>query len=628
MHFGSTAAGLGAALLLGLTSACAASATSTQPPGATDDRIAWIDAPLLGSPPREVDALDQLGAGDLQDRRVRLDRLLDLFDAARFGQDEDARETLWGALGGHATGVGDDATREATELMLREALALEEGARRAADDAAASFAADVIMMLSTDLQPPGSADDLSIRTLVYRTLVEQGHPRVADNARWRLYDHARGTLEGAIQVAPEHRMEVAVQALYAERDSVEDLLADTAPHAQPPWPTADGLWTLVQTQHDALRQAPRWAGVVEHRERQDHELHDTLRTVLPAPRRNDWPLTTLPTGTARAESLAPVLWIHDGRLMVDAGRGHARTVAMDADIVELSQAVGNALAQDGRGTALLVAEPALPSPVLRTALRALARAQVERLELAVREPRIDAEAGEVVMALPLYATRRGGERMGDRAWEQARVHVHLEGRGPRLAVDGRWLEQVPAAPAGLRALVEQVAAAYPRERGVGISLGPDVQLQQLIELLVALQGGPQRPFNAVGWFTDGWHPPEGDSGAEALLARRSAMAWRTPVVDIAQPYPLAGRDQERLEGFAAELAVCLPELGLDRAPPAVAVTLKFEEGRLRSSEIATGKRLPKAGAAAGRECVEEEGYALRLREHREGLTITVTLRPG
>src|SRR5690606_24776971 len=111
-------------------------------------------APLLGSPPEEIETLAALATGDPQARAVRLDRLLDLFDAARFGQDEDARETLWGGLGGHATGVGEQASREATERLLQEALALEDAARSAADDPTGAFAADAIMLLSADLQPP------------------------------------------------------------------------------------------------------------------------------------------------------------------------------------------------------------------------------------------------------------------------------------------------------------------------------------------------------------------------------------------------------------------------------------------------------------------------------------------
>lgn len=622
---------LGAALWAAGACAHPAATVSPEPTPA-----AWIDAPLLGSPPEEVDQLTALAQGEPRSRAVRLDRLLDLFDAARFGHDEDARETLWGALGGHPTGVGEPASRDATDRLLRDAMALEEAARRADDEPTAAFAADVIMLLSADLQLPARAEDLSIRSLVYRTLAEQGHPRVADNARWRIYDHVRGTLAGAVEVPPEDRLPVAVQALYAERDSVEDLLADTAPHARPPWPSADALWGLVDAQRDALAAAPRWTPVLQRRAGDDHALHDTLRASLPAPRRDDWPLRSVPAGTGRAESLAPVAWIHEGRLVIDAGRSHARALSIDVadndELVALSQALGNALAQDGRGTVLLVADPQLPAPQLRTALRAVFRAHAERLELAVREPRVTPEPGEVVTALPLHLTHAGGQRAGDRAWARARVHVNLQGRGPAFAVDGRWLREAPTDERSLRAMVERIAEAYPRERGVVVSLGPDVQLGQLVELLVALQGGPQRPFSAVGWMADGHTPGPGAGDGDAWLAQRLALVWDHPAVAVDQPYPLQAADQKRLEAFVEHLAVCLPELSAERAPSRapteVALRLRFEEGRLREATPLAVSRRAKAGAEALTDCVQEEGYALRLREHREGITLTVTLRPA
>lgn len=614
-----------AVALGGLFVAACAHPAGTKAPAS--EPAAWIDDPLVGSPPAEVEVLAGLHARDTRARAVRLDRLLDLYDAARFAEDEDARETLWAALGGHPIGVGDRASREASERMLEDALAIDEAARREGDDDTAGFAADVITMLSADLQPPASADDLSIRTLVYRTLAEQGHPRLVDNARWRLYDHVRGTLLGAVEQPPEERLPVAVQALYAERDSVEALLADTAPHVHPPWPSAAALLSQLDAQVTPLRTVPRWAAVVEHRERDDHALRLTLEAALPAARRDDWPLPSLPAGTARAESLAPVAWVHEGRLTIDAGRTHARTVSLDADVVEVSQALGNALAQDGRGTVLLVADPRLPAPQLQATLRALFRAHADHIELAVAEPRVAPGEGHVVMALPLHVTHSAGQRPGDRAWAQLRVHVHLDGRGPAVAVDGRWLSRVPADARGLRALVETIVRAYPRERGAVLTLGGDVQLQQLLDVLVALQGGPQRPLPAVGWMADGARPSRDRGDGDARLARRLALAWEAPRVELEQPYPLQAEDQARLDGFAKSLGVCVPELEAERAPAELALALRFAEGRL--SEVSLPRvRKPAAGVEAVTDCVRDEGYALRLREHREAITVTVTLAPS
>jgi len=612
---------IGAWLLLG---ACAHPAGSVPPHG---EPAAWIDDPLLDSPPAEVEVLARLAAGDPRARVVRLDRLLDLYDAARFAEDEGARETLWAALGGHETGVGERASREASERLLEDALALDDDARREGDEATAELAAEVITMLTADLQPPGSADDLSIRTLAYRTLAEHGHPRLVDNARWRLYDHVRGTLMAAVEQPPAERLDVAVQALYAERDSVEELLAETAPHAHPPWPTTEALWGLVDAQVTPLRAVPRWAAVVEQRKRDDQALFDTLRASLPAERRESWPLLTLLPGTARAESLAPVAWIYAGQIVIDDGRPTERIMSLEVDASAIAEPIANALAQDGRGTLLLVADPGLPAPQLHAILQASFRAQAERIELAVAEPRVAPATGRVITALPLHVTHTGGQRAGDRAWALARVHVHLDGRGPQVALDGQWLAASTPADAGeLRALVERIARAYPRERGVVLTLGTDVQLQQLLDVLVALQGGPVRPFTAVGLVADGARPPAERKGGETRLARRLALDWPAPRVELEQPYPLAAQDQARLEGFAKGLAVCLPELEAERAPAQLVLALRFEEGRLREAELPRTKR-PKPGVAAVIDCVREEGYALRLREHREALTATVTLAP-
>jgi hypothetical protein len=79
--------------------------------------------------------------------------------------------------------------------------------------------------------------------------------------------------------------------------------------------------------------------------------------------------------------------------------------------------------------------------------------------------------------------------------------------------------------------VQEIARAYPRERGAVVSLGSDVQLQQLLDLLVALEGGPERPFAAVGWMADGTRPDEGDDG-DQWLRRRLALRWDDPEVTL------------------------------------------------------------------------------------------------
>lgn len=602
---------------------CARPATTAAPtePSAPP----WIDAPLVGASPQEVDDLDRLATQGTMARAARLDRLLDLLDAARFAQDDDARETMWDALGGHPTGVGEHATRDATARLLDQALALDDDAKRAAQPEIEDFAADVISLLTTDLQAVGRADDLSLRTLVYRTLAESGHQRVADNARWRLFDHARGTLAAAVEFPAGERMTVAVQALYTEHESVEAWLADAAPNARPPWPSAADLWALTELHTAPLRSIERWLAVVDHRRDEDHSLADTVRTALPAPRSDAWPLVSMPAGTGRAESLAPIIRLAGGQLHTDDGRPHARAVVLDdGSMVEISRAVNQAVATDGRGTVLLVADPGGPAPQLRTALRGLARAQVSTVEVAVAEPRLAPHTGTVVTALPLAITRADATGASDQAWRQTRIAVQLSGRGPAFMVDGRWLSR-RADTRQLRATVEALARAYPRERGVRLTLGEGVALAQLIELLAALHGGPSRPFAAVGWFADGALPPVVEGSGDELVERRGAMAWPGVEVEIEQPYPLHEDDQPQLRAFAEALRVCLPELAPKRSITSLAIDLRFADGRLTAATLPKGLRVGKAERGATTQCVEEQAYRLRLLHHREGLAVTATL---
>jgi hypothetical protein len=592
----------------------------------------WIDgAPLVGEP-LDTAVLDALANGSPPARVSRLDRLIDLFDAARFAEDEFAREALWAALGGHSLGIGPEATREATGRLLQEALAIEELAGEGAlGEDHRRFLTDAIMMLSVDLELPVTAEGLSIRTLAYRTLVEQGHARIVGNARWRLYDHVRGTLEGAANASPRERMDVAVQALYAERDEVDAWLAETVPHARPPWPTPSQLWASLQRQRDALAALPGWASVVATRVEADEALRETVLTVLPAPRDAAWPLATGEPGQGREESLAPVLLVTEDQVTVDAGRPRARAVALEDDPARLASSLRGVLVQDGRGIVLLAADPGLPSPQLNVVLQALRQAEASRIELAIREPRLgeDEEAEPVIVALALEVVHPQGDRprASTIAIDDARISVHLSGRGPRFAIDGRALSTEASNPRELASVVRALMRAYPRERVVRLSLGSDVMLQQLVELLAALQGGPDRPFAAVGWHVEDASSSEPSDAHARVLRTRADAYWPKPGVDLVQAYPLHGDDQKRLEAFAATLGACVPEL--ERTPPAsLRLDVAFHEGRLIEVHGPKLPRLSEPHGAAVRSCVEDLALPFRLGQHRDRVEIGIVLSPG
>jgi biopolymer transport protein ExbD len=627
---------LALAALLGAACAHTASARSEAP-------ASWIDDALTGERPGEIEDLRALAEAGPRGRVVRLDRLLDLFDAARFGADEGARETLWTALGGHATGVGERATRDAQTRLLAEAMALDaalpqgsENGAQAELEADRRLVADAIMLLTTDLEPPGNAEDLVVRTLAYRTLVERGHPRIADNARWRIYDHVRGTLFGATEAPPDTRLDVAVQALYAERESVEDLLADSAPHARPAWPSIGDLWAPLGEQARALAEDPRWEAVLKSRSAADATLRDTLAAALPASRDQDWPLVRLAAGTAKAESFAPIVRVdRGGSVIVDDGRPGARTLPLeDGGVDAIADAIRAALAADGRGAVLLVADPATPAPRVHALMRAIRRASVDRVELAVHEPRLDAKATPAVLALGLLVARDGDKGTAESAARAARIHVHLHGRGPAFGLDGVALREPAQGGAALERRLDDIAAAYPSERMVRLTLDPDVQLQQLVELLAALEGGPARRFAAVAWQPGAGPPPSATAKAspDATLAARAAIGRTAFGFTLERPFPLVAHDDARLVELVEQFSVCLPELGAKLPEGGLTLSLPFSEGGL--GPVMLGKpgkpgklAAPPQAQADFKACIDSRASTFRLRRHRDTMTIAVTIRP-
>ncbi|HWB78748.1 MAG TPA: hypothetical protein VG755_27485 [Nannocystaceae bacterium] len=612
---------LGAALLSGITACGHGAGRRTGTP------TAFLDGAPTGVAEAEADRLAKLAKGDADARAVRLDRLIDLFDAARFAGDASARDTLWLALGGHGSGRGPEATRDALSRLLAEAMALSE--QRFADASTRDLVNDMVAMLSTDLSTPGSADDLAVRTLSYRTLAKEGHARIRDNAHWRLYDHVRGTLSAAIAAPPDRRIEVAVQARYAERESVAKELADAGVHEQPRWTGPRTLVDLLGHERDALAHAQPWSKVVQERAQLDDELGRTVLATLPAERPGDLGNLLRPRGTGRRESLGPIAKVGGGRMEIDLGRPQARTMPLDGeDVTEVAETLRAALAQDGRGVVLLAAAPDVPAPELRRALRALRRAQTGRVELAIAEPH--AGGGNVVTALPLEVVRDDDPGAGSQAMMASRIHAHIGGRGVELALDGKWLAQIPEGSDALVRRVDALVKAYPRERTVRVTIGADASFEQIVDALVALEGGEQPRFAAIGWAPDETRPSgNGDPKVDELLAGR--LAWADlRKVDIEQPFTLAGEDQARLRSFADAVPKCLPELQVPAklaprpAAQRVEVKVTLSEGRVSAIEPAPIAGIKPKQMDGLRACLKDEGYGLRLREHRD--TIAVTLK--
>ena len=607
------------------TGACRPRETTNAPTSEPAVPVQWSAGDVLGLQP-----ISAAVATSPAMRVARLDALVDLLDAARFADDAAARERLWIGLGGTAKGRGPDATREASSRLLAEAIQLDTAA--GLDDDAHEFIGGVIALLSADLGLVGVAEDLSIRIAAYQDVADNGHPRAADNARWRLYDHVRGCLVGAVSAPPERRLEIALHSLYVREDSLEPWLGDRAVHTQSPLPSPAELRSLLTSARDAVAVDTRWTGVVARRGSADASLEQTVIVALPAARDPAWPVLAVPRGVGRRDSLAPIVRVDDREVTIDLGHPGARVAGLGAP--ELVPALTAALAGDGRGAVLLVAPPLLPSPALKAITRLLQDAHVARIELAVREPRVEADRGDVILQLPLEVLQDSDTGPAARLLRKARMHVHLGGRGVRLAVDGHWL----APPDGQLTLDEYLAAvhqAFPREHMITVGLGEDVLYQQLLDLLRAVIGGPAHAFEVAALRPGAAAPPE-TVPAKALateelrLERRRELATASARAGLDQPFPLAAGDQQRLEQLARQLLHCLPEL---EAPlPAgerLRLHLRFEEGRL--AHIDAGKpqqlsvRVPAPRFAAVQACAEDESRGFRLREHRDVVVADVLL---
>ncbi len=629
---------LGLALAAVLTAACHGPSRSR---GARTPEP-FVVAPAHAAAGAEVDRLAALAAGDARARTVRLARLLDLFDAARMGDDADARDVLWAALGGHAQGRGPEATRDALAQLLELALALEDAPL---DDDARAVVSDAIALLSTDLQPPADAEGLATRTLAYRAVAEQGHPQLQDNARWRLFDHVAGTLAAAIAAPLPRRIEIAVQVGYVEREDLAPELADDAPQHHPRWPGAAPLVAVLQHQREALLAQEQWAtiwsGVLERRAAKDRALADSAMAALPASRAAAPWAAMRPAGTGQRESLGPIVRVSGGQLLVDDGRPGARRLALASDdVTEAADAVQAALVADGRGVLLFAPDRDTPPAQLRLALRALRRGAASRIELALGEPHDD--GGAVVVAVPLELVRPGDRGATATAIAAARIELELGPGGARAIVDGERVPTPARTPAELATLLALLTRALPRERTVRLSLLPELGYEALLDAAIALGGGARPRFAVIGWIGDDGSARGGGSGGATTswrLQRRAQWAGLSQVA-IDQPFTLVGDDQARLAAFAQMLPRCLPELAQgERAPrrptpatpalPPVRVAITMESGRVTAIEPRPVPGVAAAGLAALQTCVQDEAWSLRLREHADRMAIElVATQPG
>lgn len=576
----------GAAMALAFV--CACQPTPTRNP---DDALSFDDTPLTvrGTPTSTQTPPDALR---------RLDRLLDLFDAARFSGDPQLRDAFWAEMGENpARTEGAVASRNALSLLLEEAYTLEE--RGGLDETGERVLADLIQLLATDLHRPAEAEDQQVQTLVYRQLAIEGSPRVADNAAWRLYDFLRGTADAAVRAPADRRPFIVSHARLAvdgERDDV------TAP------PSAEQLATWLEQQRSRLAAFPRWADVVKARDVADAELAEQLAAVLPAQRFAEWTLYPLPAATTKQDSLAPVLYVSSKSSAIDPTEAEPRT-GLSPRSDELASTLRQSLAQDGRGIMMLVCDPEEPASVFSSALELAASQAVDRIEFAVRE-----DQTAPVRVLPL-ALARPGPSPGSQAFLEAKLRLHLDGGMVTVVREGK--NPLASSPRSLPDSVEflrGLATAFPDERAVALTVSRRVSVTQLLDLLVIAHAAG---LGTLGLVVDGRSLPEAAGGLTERVELRTRLVSAKVALD--QPYPLPKGDQQAVEAGIAQVTRCLGELGMRPRAGAVGLRLSFEEGV--GEATFSMKRVPKEARESFEACATKALDRVRLREHPDHYTM-------
>ncbi|HVI03632.1 MAG TPA: hypothetical protein VM869_33285, partial [Enhygromyxa sp.] len=289
-------------------------------------------------------------------------------------------------------------------------------------------------------------------------------------------------------------------------------------------------------------------------------------------------------------------------------------------------ALESVLLRDGRGTVLLVADPQTPASELESGLLTLISARVKTIELAVHEPRLDGE-GSVVVALPLHVVYEGDLGPGARALREARIEVELTGRGPRFRVDGRLLSATPALPSDVQRTVADLHRAYPRERVINLSIGGDVQPQQLVDLLASLTGGINPLFLAAGMVIQPASAPKpgNDPAADRALTARLALLDANPTIAVQANASLSEDDRARVEQAAATLRECVPELETALPKQGVTLTLEFTDGKLGKPRAA-GKRVDAAALGRFEACASDRLLGFHLRDTTSPASVTLLVR--
>lgn len=561
---------------------------------------------------------------------ARLGRLYDLFDCARFTGNVLVRDAFWTALGTDPAGSqrGRAATVVALEKLLEEAWRIED--RHAGmSESQRLFLADFVALVSVDMFRPEDEDALDIQSDAFRRVATSGAPGLRDNAQWRIYDYVRGVIRGANTAPVERRHALGVHALYVTENDPEKWLSATRDHERPPWPTAAALLVPLIEATEDLRSLPPWTAIMSAVEAEDRSSVDAFNASYPPPRDSTLPLPLVPRGTGSVDDDSPMLWVSKQAMSIAGPPGRRSNYQFKADEAALVTRLSSELAKDGRGILLVGSEAKAPSATLSAALRAVTQSGASTIRFAVHEQFRDASR-HVLTALPVQVMDPTMVTPGTAAFAESRIELHLKGEGLTVFVDGDIVAEHVSPASGYAETFAVLRAAFPRVETVRLQIASDTMYLQVVDLLQVLIGGTRPAYRAVGLLpvsarlaTTRTQPNPTElvpitRAAWDRLRQRAARALETPSA-INQSYPLREIDQRRVALLGTVLSSCLPDL--QRLPRAtLSVTVVFDEGHVHHSDILRDAQALRSDVEF-KDCVRETTGAVRLRAHRERLSI-------
>jgi hypothetical protein len=558
---------------------------------------------LISQAEPEYKSLPPAASADPHQRARRLDRLVDLFDAARFAAHLPAREVLWLAVGPRPKNDrGAAATKLAASRLIQEGWALDAMPTAKADDR--RFVADLLHLLSLDAQPPTTVDELATQSLALAELDRSIHPRLADNLAWRRLDLILAIANAAQRDANgEHAQGFLRAGVYTRLELADRLAQGTAPASWLLRPEI--LLSDYERLAASLEKDGRWQTLVAGRRQRDFDQLRHALQNLPSPRDENVELPFINGAVTTLETLGPLV-------RIDAnGHAHLNRDDLGAELQSWSATLDNKLAELKPHSVTLALASSTPSPAFST-LRSILRKHPQiAVDWAVRTERSGTLPPQVFAPLAAFRIT-----IGDTQTSPPRVAIRLGGSSSYAIFERGSSDAMPSTTSNLHALAQSIEDGFPDEARIGIHFAQDATVEQALQLIGALRSSAptakKREIIVLEDATAELEPP--DPKATLLVARR---AWRGPLsgppnVSLAQS--LTDVDIDRLTQASTQIALCLPELEKVKKLKSMNVNFTWLDDELVSTEVRTVPKIHKDAARRLEICAYARLRPFRLQD--------------